>query len=278
MATEIKNIGVSRVNEMPEQWEGLIIFPRSLTDTLANFALQSYWQDKIVAALGSRAYLFPIAIAEENTDEEDVYETTSLRHKLQVAKGKYSHKFHFGVGLSQHRAIQTFNDTEWGAGIYDTNGKILFTFSNAAETEAKGLRVKVFAEKMKRNDGSIKSKSVISVTVLDSNDIDKNGFLVDGAFFSNLIPLTSVKLAVVGSPSATSYTISVINPNDGTGIVGLVAADFTMLSGATGLTDNDDGTYTFAGTGMATGPTNLKAASALSIKAYESLGAVTVTI
>jgi hypothetical protein len=166
--------------------------------------------------------------------------------------------------------------------LIDIAKKLIFTSDDEGVT-GKGFTLDQFMpEKIQFGDGSTPSLSPIYITLANGDELDVNGFQIK--FNSQLIALKSmvdVRLAVVGTPTATGFVVSVKSALDNTGIRGLLSADFIKASGVSAAvfgTDNGDGTYSFTGAGLTTGTVTLRAANLLTVKSYEAVAPATVTI
>lgn len=286
-------IGVSSCDKILEYVKSFIYVPSNFVMTLEDALTGSKWQDAVKATKAQRAVWWPLAHMHENASTEAVYDDTVLS-TYKVDDGKYIFDFMFKVNMTQHKAMKSYDRASGRVYLVDRNNLIQgFTTDNV---NFRGLTAKIFVEKLRTNDGSLTTATRVRVVLLDNQEIDRNGRLIDGgSFYSGIIPLTAAKITVgasasggdvTGSPSATAGAVKVINANDGTGVVGLVKADFNFVltngdsqnSAIDTVTDNGDGTYTIASTSAATGTVDLVAPSALTIDAYESTGAAAYTV
>jgi hypothetical protein len=186
----------------------------------------------------------------------------------------------FRENLEIHKAIYSHLGSAGRVFLIDINKKLIGTSDDGGVT-LKGFLLDQFApEKIQFGDGSTPSLSPVYIALANNEELDVNGVQI--RFSSQLIaikPVLDVKLALIGTPTATGFTISVKSAYDNVGIKGLLLADFieTLGGGVLTLVDNADGTYTFSGSAITTGTIKL-AAPATTSKPYESPTALTVTI
>lgn len=260
---------------------GVILATDAFSMTAANFLLKSAWD----TAINARS-VFPIIDIVGFTDNST--DPTYIEHPNEKRKLSRQGKYRFSIDLdlneAQKKALLPFR----GFG-----GRIFFVYLNrvirGTSTDAgvtvKGARVEMLNVR-KEKFNAIGEGSMVTVDIDLKSEEDIN--LYDNAMemswdVSELDGLTEVDLAV-DSASATSVVVSVTSSSYGSTnpITGLVFADFDIsdLSGASGATDNGDGTYTIAGTLMATGTINLVAPTAMTTTDLHvvSSGSAIVTI
>lgn len=278
-----ENLGLSRCKNLPSQFKGMFTVPKNLRFTATQAATASFWQDLIKSGRATRVYLWPEFDMMENLSEETTYEDTSLSY-LKVRDGQYRFKFSIHQSMCLHKAMFTHASSNGRVVLFDQQNQLLVTQTGTDEYAGLNLQL-LNPEKLMINDGSVTTKSPIMVALRDNLEIDENGYTIKVNFLGSLERLTDVDVAVIGTPTATSIVVSVKASCDGTHISGLVVADFVKLTAAgatqsiTSATEDADAeTYSLVGTGWTTGSINLVAAEDLSIDAYESTGAATVTI
>jgi hypothetical protein len=278
---QLKNIGVSACKKLPQAFESFIKVPLTFTMTAVNAATGANWQAEILKALATRAYLFPTAYDFENLSEEATRATSNLGKEITVRQGQYRFRNLFRENLEMHKAMYSHLGAGGGILPIDINKKLIYTSDDGGET-LKPFTLDQFApEKIQLGDGQTPSLSPIYWSLANNEELDVNGFQIQ--FTSQLLSiraLVDALLTVVGTPTASTFTLSVKSKLDNVGITGLLQADFVETVGGTvnTVTDNGDGTYTFAGTTMTTGTVTLRAANLLTVKAYEASNTVTVTI
>lgn len=280
--TNVKNIGASACKKFPQGLAGFIKTPLDFTISASNAAVTSNWQDAIVAAAGVRIFLFPEAFDYSNESEEAQRQTSGLGKQRQVRVGEYRFRFLFDINLEQHKSIYSHLGTAGRIFLIDTEKKLIGTSTDGGTT-LKGFLLGQFSpEKAQLGDGSNISTSPVYIALSDNTELDVNGVQIDfSTQFAALNALTDVNLLEVGSSSATTVVVSVKSALDNVGVVGLVIGDFNLtgLGGSpSGVVDNADGTYTISGTGFTSGNVDLVSSDNLTITAYESTGAVAITI
>lgn len=276
IATTQQNIGASDCKKLPQNIIAIIKTPRGASIALSADA--SAWQAKLLAPKASRWYLFPYSFDQENVSEDPVRQASSSGQEVQVRPGQYRYRLMFRENLEMHKAMYSHLNSGGGVYLIDSNLDLVGFSTDGVNLKPFTLAA-FFPEKIQFGTGSEVSLSPLYFALRDNTELDVNGKMISFvSIYNSLVPLTTVILAQVGTGSATEFTVSVKSKLDGVGIVGLVQADFTSFSGASGVTDNGDGTYTFAGSGMTGGTLDLVAASTLSIPGYESAGPVSIAI
>lgn len=276
VSTTQLNIGASDCKKLPQNIIAFIKTPRGASIALSADA--SAWQAKLLAAKAARWYLFPYSFEQEAVSEDAVRQASSSGQEVQVRAGQYRYRLMFRESLEMHKAMYSHLNSGGGVYLIDSNLDLVGFSTDGVNLKPFTLAA-FFPEKIQFGTGSEVSVSPVYFALRDNTELDVNGKMISFASIYNaLVPLTTVNLEVVGATSASAFTLKVTSALDGVAIIGLVLADFILDDGASGVTDNGDGTYTVAGSGMETGTADLKAASALSIPGYESSGPVTVTI
>lgn len=247
-------------------------------------------EDYIDAAIKAEQ-LFPIPNVDgyESRDKEDtIYESQSGNEKV-LKRGKRRKTYQLDIPLAVHRALQSFNNGDLRQYRIHDDGKISFYLTGG---KAKGFTTSMINTGMMKDvpaDGTTPAFTPVMIDLDNWREWDINGEHVtptwEAASKEGLIPVT---LEVVGTPSAASVVIRVYAADglDELGAVkktlikGILVADFVQTFGTATMVDNADGTYTFSGTGFATGTANLKAPSAMVSEGLliKSDGAVAVTI
>ena len=229
------------------------------------------------------------------TDEsvDPTYNESDRQKRTLTRQGDYRHVYSWNLPFDIHKKLQSFRGANIRVFLFDEEGNFHGTNTGTA---IKGFSVSM-VNPLKMNfmaaGADTPSLSRVAIDYNNEQEWNKYGYTQSLSWdVSTLQPLVDVSLEVVGTPSASSVTVRVYSTpgyaSDGTvakrGISGIVPADFTLsLTGsASGMTDNGDGTYTFAGSAFATGTINLVSPSAAASE-YDTLipistGAVTVTI
>ena len=286
VSTSLKNVGNSTYKILPQLFKGFIRTPQSYATTVALMNDPSdaatTMQTLLKAAAGSRGYLIDDVATTENASTAATYEELPFA-TLYIRDGILSYRFLVDTGLPQFAALKSHHNSSCRIIPYDSN----YAFgvrASATGTDFKGFSAKIYVEMFEGVSDTTANKVPVKIQFLDLSEFQNAGvqITVPSGFVSNLEKLTDVTLSVVGSPTSSEIVIDVQNSYDGVGIPGLVAADFTVTAGTiTGVTPDASviGRYALAASAtFATGSANLVAASALSIDAYESTGAVAYTI
>jgi hypothetical protein len=286
-----KNLGTSKCTKLPALLRGMITTPDDFyftpTNMLTSASFKTALQDAIVDGINSRVYLWPFFVGFENASEEAVYEDTPLSVNV-VRDGQYRFKFHIRENICIHKAMYTHRSNEGRVIFIDVEGN--FWGTEDADGNFMGFSVQLInTEKMIISDGSVSTKTPIYVCLLDNKEADKNGALADGSFINTIKRLTDVEIESV-SQAAASIVVDVKIACDGTPISGLLVADFLLYAtdGVTAQTissatenANIPGRYTLAAPGgndFEDGTLTLRAASALTVKAYEVPTALTINV
>ena len=166
--------------------------------------------------------------------------------------------------------------------LFDKKNQLVGTNDSSGNYKGFGIQL-LHTEKLMFSDGTVASKSPIMLALRDNLELDQNGFTTTASFINDLIRLTDVTVTVV-SAASDSLVVSVAITCDGTPVNGLVAADFSVLTGAgatqaIGSVSEADGTYTITpSTSFASGTVALVTPEDLSIDAYDGTTTATVTI
>lgn len=214
---------------------------------------------------------------EDQSTEATIYESPAQRRKL-TRLGKKRFMFNFDLPLDAHQAMQSYRNGDLRMFIIEEDGKIRF-FNDGGV--CKGFTTAlVNPGKMKEvaPTGDSPALTPLYIDMENYLEWDENGdFFYPTWEAANLEPLIPVNVTnsagVIGGEIAGSATafICKVGSNDGwepatgavrfVGIKGLVKADFLATktngdnqdSAINTVTDNADGTYTFACTGFVDG-------------------------
>lgn len=294
-ADNTKNVGLAKCRALPQLFKRFITVPKSFSVTYADAITQSTWQDLLKNPKVTRGYLFPLAKNIESLPQEATYSENQLSTSLQF-QGRHRFRMHFEDGMYNHRQMASHRLAVDNIVLIDNND-VAYMTSLDSGANLRGFTVDLFnPEKMMFNNQTDPTRSPIYISLENYKELDDRGFIFSMPFINDLHPLTDVSLRVVGTPTATEIVVKVFftetededTPDNEIPVLGLVMADFdlTTTAGAdqnstiSGVTDNEDGTYTIAGTAMTSGLINLVASSDIAATTYaiESTGAETVTI
>lgn len=286
--TEKKNIGVYKCVDLPDM-------PKCILETPLNWSIPAetiengeeeildYIQDAMVAPLESRVYLWPLFVGYEDQSEDTVYEETVLAD-LFVRNGKERFIGIIKQSLCQHKAMFTHRSNTGRVFIWDVNNFLQGTKLSNGNFAGQTYSL-LNLEKLKRGDGSVSSKSRVRVVLANSNELDKDGMMIDGDFVAELLRLTDVNIAILTNAAGT-ITFTITTECDGETVAGFLVGDFEFKKASDGsavvistlVYANGVYTITQVGNLFVDGTLNLKAAASLGIKAYESTGAGIVDI
>jgi len=284
------NLGVKGTkmdNEMTAI-SGVILSTPAFTDSIVNIAKEATWTAGIKA--GTVMPLTGLDSYEDQSSDDTIYESALQKRKL-LKRGKKRFMFQLDAPLGVHRTLQTdFNNADLRVWLI-RDGKICF-YNNGGNAEGFGTSmINVGMMKEVPADGSTPGFTPLYVDINNYREWDMYGEFIEPTWsVESLEALVDVELEVSGVPTASSVIIKVYAADgfDSAGAVkevaikGIVEADFVVGFGtATSMTDNADGTYTFASSAaFSTGTVNLKAPSAMASTGLliKSTGAVTVTI
>lgn len=280
------NLSLSKCIKLPGYIKGMIEVPDDFILVDADFAtlsaLKTAIQDALVDVEASRAYLFPLSKKTENVSTEAQYEDTPVA-VMATDDGKYAFKLHMHENMCVHKALYSHRATSGRVIFFDKNNNLWLT---TVEGGYSGMRISMLnTEKFMLTDGAAQATTTPVYVVLEDNlEIDQHGILASaGTVINQLVRLADVTLTIIGTPSATTIVVDVLQSCDGEPVNGLAIADFVLLDA-----DGDaqtitvlaeaNGRYTLTGVGLVDGTLNLDEPSELTVLAYESEGAVAVNI
>lgn len=282
-----ENIGLSACNKLPQLPRGMFTTPEDFVIPAATIAsgeaaILTYLQDAMVDDYEDRIYFWPLFKSIEIVNEEAQYEETPLAD-MAVRDGKYRYRAFMKENICFHKNAYTHRANGGRVIILDNENQLIG--KEKTNGDFAGLLMSMLnTEKLVLNDGSVSTKTPVYVVLANNKELDKTGAILTLDNVDDLIRLIDVTITVI-SATTTVITFTVTATCDGTSITGLVAGDFN-------LTDDDDGAshavgvlaynsttkrYTLTGTAFEASKLNLDAPADLSIKAYESTGAVQVT-
>lgn len=259
-------------------------------DSYSAFATESNW----ITGVKSKN-LFPLMGMlefDDNTEDATIY-TSPLGIDKFIRSGKYKFTMRSDLGLKQAQALQSFLGAKIRTYIVDSEGQI-WGYSDDAAT-VQGLSCTLITQNQKSPTADAPGWSVLNITLTNPNEWNNYGLILQPDFVAeDLTSLSNVNLAVSGTPTSSEIIVSVNYPTgiiDGDGaevsipISGIPISDFIFLDGngstqsPDSMTDNGDGTYTFAFSVLATGTVNLVVPSSQTNSfLIESTGASSFTI
>jgi hypothetical protein len=248
--------------------------PAGFSITPANAASAAYWQARCLDTPGVRIYPWPLLFNFTDQSEKAVYQKTPLGVRL-VRQGRYEFLFEIAQDLCLHQAMFTHRTSNARIFIIDVEDGLYGTVLPSGNLA--GFSVGLLnPEKLVISNGTVATTSPIMISLNDHKELDQNGFVIDGTFIDSILRLTDVTITPI-TCTTTVLTITVTAACDGTPVAGLLTADFIVLKASDGSTQTVVaapvagalGTYTLTGTALATGTINLRAASLLTVQAYE---------
>jgi hypothetical protein len=234
---------------------------------------------------------FPISQITTPKGKEPAFKEFPQGGQIKVNDGSKSWEMSFYYPFLIWKEIKKWDGVHGKWYIGYSSGKTMGYSPDGTKME--GIAGTIFVNPLTETDGT--DSNFITVTlVLDNSDDIKKAVTIQPSTWklTDLDAIHNIELALIGSAVATGFTFSATIKGftaQSTGrLTGLVKADFewlkadgtTQASAISTLTDNNDGTYTAAGTGIVTGSFNLLDPDDVTYAGLfiESTGAVTITI
>jgi hypothetical protein len=279
-----KNLGLVRCNKLPDMPKGMIVTPKAFELTPEEAINPTVWQAKLLLTPGVRIHLWPEFDGIEDVSTEAAYDQSVLSD-LVADMGKYAWRAMISQNLCLHKAM--FSHSGKGDRVFLWDKKNFLVGKLNAAGNFQGFKMSLLnTEKLKLGDGSVATKTPVYIVLRDHLELDQNGTMVDGSFVNDLLEIVDVTLEVVGTPIAATIVVDVMLSCDESPLVGLIAADFLVLTtaGATQAKTAAEsatvpGRYTLtAGTTFVDGTVTLVPAATLSVEAYEAENILTIDI
>jgi len=224
----------------------------------------------------------------EPANEGAQYEQSPLA-TLFIRDGRMERKVQIATNLDLHSKLRSLNSGDWDVFFVFENGAIV-GFNDGTGVSPFEMEL-VHVEYQTDNEGSVSSKTPIHLTFADARQYQDSPIIIKPTWnpFTKLKPLANVALEVVSS-NATTIVVRAYVPHILYGyknpVEGLVVGDWLSTTAAgvvetisTSVEDtNVPGTYTLTGSGLVTGFINLKMASLMTTKGFESTGAKGKTV
>lgn len=283
-----QNIGKSNGTCLPGLPVSMFTVPDSFELTAEQIAtaaaLKTALQTAIKASTDARAYKWPRFSNGEDVSEATVYSETAFGSR-KVRDGNYRFRFMISKSLCLHKAMFSHSANGGRVIVLDKEGNIWLTLkSNGTYT---GLSIDMInVEKIKINFGDVLTETPVYVSLADNKELDEAGELVACSIYNELEALTDVELEITSVVDVDNFYLKVTQKCDGTPVSGLVLADFKITTTAgvaqvpTAVTEPaSDGIYLITkSTDFVDGFADLRAASLLTLDAYESTGAVALNV
>jgi hypothetical protein len=239
-------------------------------------AIHAFLNTAALVAGSTRIFKYPDFQGMEPANKAETLEDT-VYGILDVDPGNYRWNFMIRENMCVHKALYAHKRYNGRVIIIDHLGQYWFT--ELSNGDYAGLRIQILYPKMMMpNDGSVASKSPFLLGLKNNIDFDKNGQLVDmEGLDGEMYRIIDVAITV-NSATSSKITVSVDVDCDGTGVEGLVLADFVKkaangtIQTITSINSLGDGVYELNGVGFTDGTIELVSAATLSIKPYELLG------
>lgn len=280
-----QNLGLSRC-KLPTMLKGMITLPAGTEITAANFQSLTAWRALLLNSYATRAYYWPPFRLTEDQGEAAAYELTKLS-AMKVHDGNHRWRVFLKESLCLHKKLYTHNsEGDVDVILIDTENNFLATVADSGNIKGFGVDL-INAEKLMLGDGSVSTKSPVFVALRDNTELDRQGIMYQNTFLSQLYRIVDVDLSVISYSGDDSMVVKVASACDGVGVQGLLLADFVYLDAGsidvapTSATpvSGSPGYYTIAkANAMVDGTINLRATDLLTVKAYESTGAVAVNV
>lgn len=231
-------------------------------------------------------YVYPLPMVldvEDNSTEAGVY-TGSLGRKIKSSNSIWGEKLFFDVTAFEYSRLFSFDGAKGRIFLVDIKGNGYGTSSDG--TKIKGFEIAsfdVYPYTVATGQGEIR-RMAIAFELANYSEYTKDIVVFEADFADELTGLVDVSL------TSTSWTtggcvVTVTRDCDGSGVTGLVAADFVLVDDASGPpksissitpVSGSAGSYTLAATLVIDGYVlNLKAPAAMTTKGYESTGPTT---
>lgn len=290
--TNKKNTGLSKLCPDIGTIVGYILVPKTFSiATAVEAATITPWQDLIQANKAERGYPFPPVFMMEDESEDAVFQEGSVS-SIFVRDGKIQMNFIHESSRYKHESLKSHTLGNYGIVLFDQQGRIQGVQDDNGVFQP-GILSLFVVQKLKSNDGTEGTTSKVTAILQDSDKWQKSPAVITPDFdVKELEGLFDVFLDVAENTTPTTSEViinaSIGNTDEGVlGFSDVVGEDWTVkdVSNAeqsiTTITDNSDGTYTFAfGTPLSAGTYtfNLLVPNVMVTLGFESLGAVTVVL
>jgi len=275
-------------------WGNIVRFDRAIDGfSIANEAaalLGATWQTAIQA---EQIYPFPIIINEEVNDEDTVNEDLPLG-MTKIREGKKDWTFSIQSNPYMDKLLASHDGLKTGLYFTDNNGNKRGITQDGITYDPIPVQLFQIQKPVENNGTDTSFKTQIKVVVSDIKSYRDKAVIIlaDNMDFDakDQKGLQPVDINVIGTPSATTLTISATIGATLTPVLGLstvVSEDFIIKTAAgvevvpSLITEDplNNGQYTFTAVGMVTGDTvDLNGATVMTTEGYKSTGAQELTV
>jgi hypothetical protein len=261
----------------------ILVPPGTSIADVATAILEATWKTLCKNPMATRAHPYPLAIDVKVEGGTTIFQKTALSGSIPIREEVVTLALTYNVNPILATLLAKNNFKKWDVILVDALGNILGWTPDG--TKMQGLSTSsVYFGQMSFADGSKSAENLLTISFSDPTQWNRNPAMIEGNSL-DWLPLqlegtTAVKLTVSGATTG-GFTVSVnamglalTNPQGA--YPALVKADFVCLKSgqaqslsAGTLTDNGDGTYSYAGTlGTGSYTLGLVGASAISVVAY----------
>ena len=283
----VANTGANRVN-MPDyaSVRKLIITPLDFSFATTDLAMvAANWETAKKAAKGIRIYPLVAAVTSADKSQDLVVESRPLAGDKPIREGKSGIEMMFDVNVNILKKLRTFNNYAGRVFLGDENNNIYGTSEDG--TVFQGFQIQNIWTSNYKNAGDSeapKAKMDLMLTApIEQADL---GMVIKPTW--NVYDLDGLYdvVGTVTNATTTGFKLQLQVEDSGVDIQGLAKADFVLTKAGvattiTTITDNADGTITFAAT-LTSGTYTLTmvAASAISLTdwAIELKTPITITV
>lgn len=218
---------------------------------------EANWTTLMKVVATERGFVTPQVFKDEGTQDEPVNEVGLGNQTIKLRQNAGVMKYHIPNCPAKYRKkLQTFNERNLYVYKIYSNNYIEGRTDVETELKVRGDLCKVFVEYTKTVGDTETPKVMITLQPADPESYMTYAkeFVPNFDAKLDLTGLEDVVLAEVGTSTANAFVVSVLSDNESIPITGLVKADFEKNGATFGvgvtMTDNEDGTYSFSGTGI----------------------------
>ena len=282
------NVGLQNCNENFGQWDKLLLVPDDFeiaTKVLAQ--TEATFTTAINAAVATRMYPLFDHFNAEPDQEERVQEEGWAGKTETVREGKDRVTFMFNnISLYNHKELRKHNNrVNLGVYIVTAQGYILGRSVDGIKFLPLSLS-DFYVQKRNFSDGSTIDRSSLRIEFKDASQWNDDGVWVKPTAFDPLL-LEGIKdVSITGTLAATAETVTVQGASDGIGVVGLVAANFSLVADSAPTVlisvvvgaDNLDGTYDLTHASITGAHTMTLVAQPIGTGGYEAIDEINTTV